>query len=260
MTLPYAIALFFAAMLGGGLNSVAGGGSFITFPTLIFTGVPGIQANATSTVALWPGSVASIGAYRHEYGKQRTLLAMLGVVSLIGGVLGALLLLHTPQKTFVRLIPYLLLAATLLFAFGGRITRWLHARSGKKIADDGTPGYSWRALAGIAAFQLLVATYGGYFGGGIGIVMLAMMALIGMENILAMNALKVVLQTCINGVAVITFAIAGAVMWPQAIVMVVGAIIGGYGAATIARRLDQRWVRAFVIAVGIGMTIYFFVQ
>jgi len=260
MTLPFAIALFFAAMMGGALNSVAGGGSFISFPTLIFTGVPPIQANATSTVALWPGSVASIGAYRREYGKQRQLLVFLGGISLIGGVGGALLLLHTPQNTFQRLIPYLLLVATLLFAFGGRITAWFRKRFGKRGEAAKSPVYSRRALVAISLFQLLVATYGGYFGGGIGILMLAMLALIGMENVVVMNALKVVLQTCINGVAVITFAAAGAVAWPQAGVMVAGAIIGGYGAAAIARRVDQRWVRGFVIAVGVGTTVYFFLR
>jgi uncharacterized membrane protein YfcA len=258
MTLPYAIALFVAAALGGALNAVAGGGSFITFPTLIFTGVLPIQANATSTVALWPGSVASIGAYHREYGKQRALLVTLGSISLIGGALGAWLLLHTPQQTFVRLIPYLLLVATLLFAFGRRITTWLRTRLGKKAGAP--PNASPRALAGIGIAQLVIAIYGGYFGGGIGILMLAMLAVIGMDNILTMNAVKVVLQTCINGIAVIAFAVAGAVEWPQALVMIVGGIVGGYGAAAISRRLDQRLVRGFVIAVGLGMTVYFFVR
>ncbi len=255
MTIFQACILFIAAILGGTLNSVAGGGSFIAFPALIFTGVPPINANATNTVALWPGSVASVSAYRKELAAQnRRLLFVLSSTSLVGGVLGALLLLHTPQTTFVRLIPFLLLLATLLFTFSGPITSWLRRHTVPKDK------LSWLTLSGIALSQLVVAVYGGYFGGGIGILMLATLGLMGMENIHEMNALKTVLQSCINGVAVITFIIAGAVAWPQAILMVVGAIVGGFGGAYYARRIDQRWVRLFVTAVGVGMTIYFFLR
>lgn len=270
--------LFVAAILGGALNSVAGGGSFIAFPALIFTGVPPINANATNTVALWPGSVASTGAYRKELAQQqRSVLIVLSGMSLIGGVLGALLLLHTSQATFVRLIPYLLLVATLLFAFGGRITTYVRERRARQLEIDHPSLVSLAetqdeklvvpstvpspfALAGIALIQLVIATYGGYFGGGIGILMLAALGLMGMENIHVMNALKTLLTSFINGVAVITFAIAGAVVWPQALLMVVGAIIGGYGGAYLARKIDPRWVRLFVILVGFGMTIYFFIR
>lgn len=272
--------LFVAAILGGALNSVAGGGSFIAFPALIFTGVPPINANATNTVALWPGSVASTGAYRKELAQQqRSVLIVLSGMSLIGGVLGALLLLHTSQATFVRLIPYLLLVATLLFAFGGRITTYVRQRrrrarqlaiddpslasleetqDEKQVVPSTVP--SRFALIGIALIQLVIATYGGYFGGGIGILMLAALGLMGMENIHVMNALKTLLTSFINGVAVITFAIAGAVVWPQALLMVVGAIIGGFGGAYFARKIDPRWVRLFVILVGFSMTIYFFIR
>ena len=249
--------LFIAAILGGTLNSVAGGGSFITFPTLLFTGVLPITANATSTVALWPGSVASTGAYREELAKQeRSRLLVLGGTSLIGGVLGAILLLRTSQTTFVQLVPYLLLMATLLFAFSGPITNRLRRRNieTKKTVT------SWSGLIGIALLQLVIAVYGGYFGGGIGILMLATLGLMGMENIHEMNALKTLLTSFINGVAVITFIIAGAVVWLPAIVMVAGAIIGGYGGAYFARQIEPRWVRTFVILVGIGLTIYFFLR
>ncbi len=263
MTILQAFILFIAAILGGTLNSVAGGGSFIAFPALIFTGVPPIEANATNTVALWPGSVASVSAYRKELAAQnRTLLFVLSGTSLVGGVLGAILLLRTPQTTFERLIPYLLLLATLLFAFSGPITAWLRRNTVPK--DCRVRIYparlSWLALSGIALFQLIIAVYGGYFGGGIGILMLATLGLMGMENIHEMNAMKTLLQSCINGVAVITFIIAGAVVWPQAILMVVGAIVGGFGGAYYARRIEQRWVRIFVICVGVGMTIYFFLR
>ena len=260
MTFLQAVALFIAAMLGGALNSVAGGGSFITLPTLIFTGVPSKIANATSTVALWPGSVASVGAYRKELVKQnRTLLLVLGITSLIGGLLGALLLLGTSQNTFVQLLPYLLLLATVLFAVSGPITTRLRARAAARSTKQ-TNQVSWRSLTIIALFQLVIATYGGYFGGGIGILMLATLGLMGMENINEMNAVKTVLQTVINGVAVIAFIIAGAVVWLQAIVMIAGAIVGGFTTASFARRLDPRIVRGFVILVGVSMTIYFFLH
>jgi uncharacterized protein len=296
------VILFFAAMLGGALNSVAGGGSFISFPALIFTGVPPINANATNTVALWPGSVASVGAYRRELATlDRLVLVVLSAISLVGGIGGALLLLHTPQATFVRLIPYLLLVATLLFTFSSRITatiRKLFMRQpqsvpepeivrepepmvgldepdatavpvskgeapGEKVAAEGysmnkRPGVG--TLTAISIIMLIVAIYGGYFGGGMGILILAALSILGMENIHEMNALKTLLTSFVNGIAVVTFAIAGAVVWPQAILMVIGAIIGGYGGAYYARQIDPRIVRTFVILVGFGMTIYFFIR
>ncbi len=254
MTVAQAIVLFIAAILGGTLNAVAGGGSFIGFPALIFTGVPPIQANATNTVALWPGSVASVGAYRSVLNTQRKQLVVLGAASIVGGVIGAILLLHTPQATFVRLIPFLLLAATLLFTFGGALTARLRKRLGKSRAPR------WAGTASLAVLQLIVAAYGGFFGGGIGILMLAMYSALGMDNIHEMNGLKALMASCINGVAVITFIVAGAIYWPQALVMIVGAIIGGYGGAAVARRLDPQLVRRFVIAVGFIMTIYFFIN
>src|SRR5947209_3076951 len=264
MTFLQIFLLFVAAILGGTLNSVAGGGSFITFPALLFTGILPINANATSTVALWPGSVASTGAYREELAKQdRTRLFVLGGTSLIGGVLGAVLLLRTSQTTFVRLVPYLLLVATLLFTFSAPImdrVRKRKAEETSKVEERKQARSSWLGLAGIALLQLVISVYGGYFGGGIGILMLATLSLMGMENIHEMNALKTLLTSFINGVAVITFIIAGAVVWVPAILMVVGAIIGGYGGAYFARQIDPRWVRIFVILVGVGMTIYFFLR
>ena len=257
MSFSEILILFFAAVLGGALNSVAGGGSFITFPSLVFTGVQPIEANATSTVALWPGSVASVGAYRKELSLlNRVIVVTLGITSLFGGVLGAILLLRTPQSTFLNILPYLLLLATLLFAFSRRITALI--RRGQVSERKGP--ISWQSLAGLSFFQLIIAIYGGYFGGGIGIMILASLGVMGMENIHEMNGMKTVLQTTINGVAVITFIIAGAVVWLQAVVMIIGAIIGGFGGASIGRRLDQRIIRGFVIVVGTGMTIYFFLR
>lgn len=262
MTIADGVLLFAAALLGGAQNAVAGGGSFVAFPALVVSGVTPIHANATTTVALWPGSVASIGAYRKEL-RSAPRLPILGAISLIGGWLGALLLLDTPSATFSRLIPVLLLAATLLFAFGPSVTAWMKQRAAVKAREQaGGPSEdgSLRGLLGMFVGQAVIAIYGGYFGGGIGILMLAAFGLMGMENIHVMNALKATLASCINGVAVITFIVAGAVAWPQAVVMLVGAIIGGYGGAAYARRLDPLVVRRFVLVVACLMTLYFFIR
>lgn len=254
MTLPQAIVLFVAALVAGTLNSVAGGGSTITLPTLIFTGVPPVQSSSTNSVALWPGSVASAVAFRDALDASRGTLLALGVPSIVGGLVGAELLLHTPQRTFLLLVPYLLVVATVLFAFGGRITDWARARIPKGRVPP------WLAATGLGLLQLVIATYGGFFGGGIGILMLALLAIAGMRSIHAMNALKNLLASIINGVAIVVFIAAGAVFWPQALVMVVGAIAGGYGGASLARRLDPRLIRYFVILVGLTMAAYFFIR
>jgi uncharacterized membrane protein YfcA len=243
--------LFVAAVLAGAMNSVAGGGSFVSFPTLIFTGVPPIPANATSTVALWPGSAASVWAYRKQFPRNARLLVPLTLSSLAGGLAGALILLHTPQATFMHLVPYLFLVATLLFTFGKRLSGWM----GMHLKISGA--LSWPVIGGAALAQLFIAVYGGFFGGGIGILMLALLAMIRMENIHSMNALKSLLAAAINGAAVVTFVVAGAVFWPQAILMIVGSIIGGFGGASLAQKLDPRLVRGFVIVVGFSMTAYF---
>lgn len=250
MTLETAIFLFVAGALGGALNSVAGGGSFIAFPALLFTGVPPIPANATNTIALWTGAAASGGAYRKRLDIPRRVMIPLLVASLVGGLVGAFLLLKTPAQTFMRVLPWLTLGATLLFAFGRKL-----AGGRKSIIEHEATG---TALAGATLFQLGVAVYGGYFGGGMGIVMLAMLAALGMTDIHAMNALKSVLGSVINGVAVVTFIVAGAVYWKQGIVMIVGGIVGGYLGAHYALKMPQQWVRIFVVLVGAGMTVYFF--
>jgi hypothetical protein len=251
MTFSHGILLFVAAVLAGTMNSVAGGGSFFSFPALIFTGVLPIPANATNTVAVWPGSVASVGAYWHRLPKSLRVMVPLMTISIIGGVLGAVLLLHTPQATFMSLVPYLFGVATLLFAFGKRLTEKL----GQVVNRTGPP--SWPTLVGLSLVQFLIALYGGFFGGGIGILMLAMLELIRIEDIHAMNGLKALLGTAINGAAVVTFIAAREVVWPQGILMIIGAVAGGYGGAHYAQKLPPRWVRAAVVCVGTGMTIYF---
>lgn len=243
--------IFLAALTAGALNAVAGGGSFFTFPTLLFVGVPSIIANATNTIALWPGVVAGIGAYRREIARLKPHLATFGVVSLIGGGLGAWLLLNTEETAFTRMVPYLLLIATLVFASSGYINRYTRNHSG--------PGFAANRLLALS-IQLVIATYGGFFGGGIGIMMLALLSVSGIEDMNQMNALKLTLNATINGVAVVMFIVAGKVLWPAALVMIVGAILGGYGGAMLAQRVEQVWVRRFVVAVGALLTIYFFTK
>jgi uncharacterized membrane protein YfcA len=238
--------LFSAALVAGAANSIAGGGSFITFPSLLFTGMLPVNANATNTVAVWPGILASTSAYRKAI--SRSLLksvASLIFVTLLGSVAGAWLLLHTPQMTFMKMVPWLLLGGTLLFAFGTRITRWVNRRH----PDHGPSG---------SFLQLLVGVYIGYYGAGVGFIILPLLSVIGIENIHTLNGLRTLLATCGNAVAVVLFSVAGAVIWPQALVMMAGAILGGYAGAHYAQKLNQKTMRSVVLAIGSFMTAYFF--
>jgi uncharacterized protein len=255
MHVTHGTILFFAALLAGGMNSVAGGGSFVSFPTLLFVGIPPISANATNTVALWPGQPASVWAYRPEFRSlPRRVLVPLTVTGIIGGLLGAYVLLITPSKTFMILVPWLLLIATLIFMMSGRITRWVRQRAER--------GEHREFATGRGIFlQLLIAFYLGYFGAGAGILILAMLALLGMDHIHTMNALKAWLTTVSNGVAMVLFAVTPHVVyWPQAVLMIVGAISGGYFGAYFARKTKPEYVRAIVIVIGFTLTIYFFAK
>ncbi len=247
-----AFLLLAAALVAGAINAVAGGGSFIAFPTLLFTGVPPVPANATNTVALWTGLVCSGGAFRRHINVPWLVLTVLTIASILGGIVGALLLLHTPARTFMRVLPWLMLAATLLFIFGRQLVRPRQS----EVVHDATVA----ALTIATGFQFLVAIYGGYFGGGMGIVILAMLTAFGMADMHQMNALKIVLSTATNGVAVAIFVASHAVFWPQALVMIVGAALGGFFGAHYSLRLPPKLVRWFVIAVGSSMTAYFFVR
>jgi uncharacterized protein len=252
LSFPHAILLFFAGALAGAMNAVAGGGSFVAFPTLLFTGVPPIPANATNTLSLCVGTAVSGGAYRRHLNLPRRVLLPLVSMGLLGGLAGALLLIKTPAHTFLRLIPWLMLAATLLFRFGRHLTGRLSTVISHQASNA--------AIAGASFFELLVAIYGGYFGGGIGIMNLAMFAALGMTDIHEMNALKIVLVAVINGVAAVTFIATDSIVWPQALVMIVGAGLGGYASAHYAQKLPQSLVRATIITLGVGMTIYFFLK
>ena len=264
------IFLFAAAFLGGALNSVAGGGSFISLPALIFAGVPPVSANATNTLALWPASLSSAWAYRREVSAMRHWIVAFGGVSLVGGLLGGLLLLRTSDESFLRLLPWLLLLAAATFTFAPRIHRLLRQHPGASSQHPGVSGQhlggSGQHLGGSGQYlgpillQLPIAVYGGYFGGGMGIMMLAVLAIAGMTNIHEMNGVKSVLALAINGVALVEFVALGAIAWTPGLVMVAGGIAGGYVGAATARRVDERLVRALVVAIAWAMTVYFFVN
>lgn len=240
--------LICAALAAGLINSVAGGGSFLTFPALVFTGVPSIIANASSTLALIPGSAASALAYREDFQKTEgfPFLAML-IVSIAGGIAGALLLLFTPQRTFDSLIPWLMFGSTLLFAFGPLISPIL-----KRAFQIGP--------VTVVAVQFVIAIYGGYFGGAIGIVMLATWSVFGMTDIYVMNANKTVLGLTMNAVAAVLFVVARKIWWPQTLVMLVAAVIGGYAGARFAKRTNPVYVRAAITVVSAAITIAFFLR
>lgn len=242
---------FAAAFIAGGINSVAGGGTVLTFPTLVWVGLSPVTANATNTVAIWPGSLGGVWGYRAEIQRaERRFLTMMAP-SLIGGVLGAALLQLTPPGLFAKLVPYLILLATSLFMAQEPLQRWLRRDGRTNLVSHG---------AGALLFQFFVALYGGYFGAGIGILMLAALSLMGIPDIHQMNGLKNLFALCINGIAALYFVAAGMVDWPYALLMAAGAIAGGYGSAGIARRLGAPTVRRIVIGIGLAMAASLFVK
>lgn len=250
---PHSLAAFSAAFLAGGINSVAGGGTLLTFPTLLWLGLSSVTANATSTVAIWPGTIGSIWGFRRELGRTRRKMRWLVVPSFAGGAIGALLLRSTPPGVFDRLVPFLILFATLLFSLQGPINRWLGQ-------PHDTGQRSPRGFAVMMLVQLGVSVYGGYFGAGMGVMMLSALSILGMTDILEMNALTSLYSLCINGIAAALFIWAKMVDWPFVVIMAGGAILGGYGAAGVARRIGQQAVRRFVIAVGFSMAVTLFIR
>jgi uncharacterized membrane protein YfcA len=244
---------FLAAFLAGAVNSVAGGGTLVSFPALIWLGLNSVTANATSTVAIWPGSVGSIWGYRRELESAERQFRILILPSLIGGLAGALALRWTPAPVFDRMVPFLILFATLLFMAQGTVQRLF-----KTAGTEGRRTTRW--LVGAFCFQLLVGVYGGYFGAGIGILMLAALSILGLKDIHEMNSLKVVFGGSINGIATAYFVWSGMVRWSFVLVMAAGAIAGGWGGAGVARRLGQTAVRRIVVAIGLGMAISLFIK
>jgi uncharacterized membrane protein YfcA len=262
--------LFIAALLGGALNAVAGGGSFIGVPALLSAGIAPVAANATTTLAMWPGSLSSAVAYRREIVRARHWLVTLGAASLVGGLVGGWLLIRTPDQRFLQLLPWLMLAAAVTFTIGGRVADRLQERRapGSKARSTearstparSTQARSTKAPLWILLFQLVIAIYGGYFGGGMGIMMLAAFSVAGMTDIHEMNGIKTLLAVAINGVALAEFIVNGAVAWTPGLIMVAGAIVGGYYGAFLARRIKAGVVRAIVMVIAWTMTIYFFVK
>ncbi len=243
-----------AAFIAGVINSMAGGGTLVSFPTMVWMGRPPIMANATNAVALWPGSLSAMLGYRDDMRKIRRWLFLLTIPSIAGGALGAILLLHTSEKTFSRIVPFLILGATLLLAAQELISRKLKLVA--KAHEKPTAGW----VIFVFTFQLLVGLYGGYFGAGMGILMLAALGLIGLTDLHEMNGLKNLLAVCINAVAAVYFAISGAVLWKDAAVMAVAAIAGGFVGAKLAKRLGRKFVRGAVVAIGLIMTVALFLK
>ncbi|MBC8030605.1 MAG: sulfite exporter TauE/SafE family protein [Pyrinomonadaceae bacterium] len=247
MSLPNILLLVAAAFTAGIINAIAGGGTLITFPVLIWLGLDPKVANATSTVALWPGLFGGLFGYRRELENSSAVLLRLGLTSVVGGAIGAWLLIWTPSPTFARLVPFLILFATLLFMAQGPINRWLRLQS-----ITGVPKASW--WLGAIVFQFFSAMYGGYFGAGNGIMMLAALGLLGMQDINRANGIKNFLGICINSIAVLSFAITGLVIWPAALLMAVAALIGGYVGAHVAVRVQQSVIRRAIVTIGFVIT------
>ena len=250
MTLPE-IAVFFAvSFCAAAINSVAGGGTFLTFPVFILNGLTAAQANIMSTIALWPGVLASMYGYRGELKADKQRLRLLLVIGLLGGAAGAAIFLMTPEITFAKQVPWLLLAATLIFTFGKNLVAALH-----RVA---LPSWLREGLA--ILMQIIIALYGGYFGAGIGILTLAMLQLIGFSHIHQMNALKTVLTGVINLGTVLIFIFSGKVLWGMGLIMISGAVLGGYVGARTALKVPPQQVRWLVSIIGFTMTAYFFLR
>ncbi|MCV6575794.1 MAG: sulfite exporter TauE/SafE family protein [Cohaesibacter sp.] len=247
--------LLAAAFLAGILNAIAGGGSFLTFPALVFVGVPPIAANATSAVAVFPGYLSSTLGFLEEIrGYDRRSLWALTGLSIMGGIVGALLLIVTPSGLFNLIVPWLLLLATALFAFDQTLRRW--------SASAETEHHPQGTLDGIAkkAATLIVTSYGGYFNGGLGIILLALFSSLGMRDMHVMNGLKNGLSFILSAASVLTLSLAGMIYWHEAMIMMLAASLGGYAGARLARQLPASLIRTIVILVGLGMSLVFFMR
>ncbi|HLY42225.1 MAG TPA: sulfite exporter TauE/SafE family protein [Terracidiphilus sp.] len=244
--------LVVAAFIGGTLNAVAGGGSFLLFPAILGMNVLPVQANATNTVALWPGQLTSIAAYRTDVRKNLRIAALMAVAGLIGGTVGAIVLLNTPQMIFLHLVPWLLLVAALIFAVSGPVSRWLERRK-SSIVQTHTP----RRLP-IFLATVVVCFYIGYFGAGAGFLIITLLSLFGFQDLNEINALKVVSTTMANGVAFLIFVFDRQVVWRYCLLAMITCAIGGYTSASLARKIPQTILRASVVAIGLGMAAWFF--
>lgn len=249
VSLPHILAVAAISIVAGIMNAIAGGGTLLTFPALVGLGIPSIVANATSTVALWPGAVSSMWGYRDELSGARQWAIGFAAPSLLGGGVGAWLLLRTPPSRFAALVPWLVLGATVLFMVQPIVMRWVrgHAHADHDRTSDGT-----FPSAAVLFWQFIVGIYGGYFGAGVGILMLGVLGFMGLTNIHRMNGLKNWGGLCMNAVAAITFAFSSLVSWPIALSMAVGSVSGGYIGSRGAQRVPQIYVRRAVVVIGLG--------
>lgn len=246
--------LFVAGFFGGVINSIAGGGSFITFPALMFVGIPPVSANATNTFASCAGYLSGTYALRRDLRAYKDQLPRIIVISLIGGLAGAWLLLQTPETLFRQAIPWLLLFATVLFVFGGRLNSLLKQLAGRHRHASSIGG-------GLLVLLLLgVCVYGGFFNAGLGIIILSYLALAGYTDINAMNGMKLLVSSVVSLIAIVLFIIDGTIAWYQGTIVLVGTLAGGYVAAHLSRQLPQHYVRTFVIVASSAITVYFFID
>jgi uncharacterized membrane protein YfcA len=255
-----------AAFVAGVLNAVAGGGSFLLFPAMLGMKILPVQANATNTVALWPGQLTSVAAYRNDIRKNIRLVSPMALAGLLGGMAGALVLLNTPQMTFLHLVPWLLLVAASIFAASGPVSRWLERRNtarrnlaGRSFdngASSGPPPAPRRLPVFIAT--MAVCFYIGYFGAGAGFLIITLLSLFGFQDLHEINALKVVSTTMANGIAFAIFVVDGQVVWRYCLLAMVTCAIGGYTSASLARRIPQPFLRGLVVFIGLSMAAWFF--
>jgi uncharacterized membrane protein YfcA len=239
-----------AGVVAGTINAVAGGGTFFAFPALMMTGSPALIANATCSVGIWPGVVASTLGYKNQLSAYKHYLPALCTIGIIGGALGGWILMKTTNEAFKEMVPWLLLAATLLFAFGKKITAFI-----RRFATGGKGFFTYAA---IAVTMTVIAIYGGFFGAGVGILLLAMFQVMQLDNIHEMNALKVLVSIAIHGAAVVALLFSDLINWPQAILLMIGTVIGGYFTSKWVQGIPQPVVRAFVLSIAVATTLYYF--
>lgn len=248
---PFDIAMLFAAgVLGGVMNSIAGGGSFVTFPALMLSGVPPIMANASNTFASTAGYISGAYAFRQDIARDKTNLGKIILLSILGGAIGAWCLLQVQEQTFLQVIPWLMLFATVMFVIGGRLNLALGRFSGKGVSKVVGPL--------LALGLLVVSVYGGFFNAGLGIISLSYLVLAGYQDINVMNGVKLLISCGVSATAIVIFVANGAIDWLPTCMVLLGTLVGGYYAADVSRRLPQVWVRRTVTLISIIITAYFF--
>jgi uncharacterized membrane protein YfcA len=239
------------------LNAVAGGGSFLLFPAMLSMKMLPVQANATNTVALWPGQLTSVAAYRDDVRKNFRVAIPMAIAGLIGGTGGAIVLLNTPQTTFLHLVPWLLLIAAVIFALSGPVSRWLERRKAHRSQAPQSEVHQPRMMA-VFLSTVAVCFYIGYFGAGAGFLIITLLSLFGYQDLNEINALKVVSTTMANGIAFLVFVVDGQVVWRYCLLAMITCAVGGYTSASLARKIPQPVLRGTVVMIGLGMAAYFF--